>query len=64
MPIVTMKLWEEALDEPKEAELIGALTDAVASVLGSEIRQYTTVLIEPVAQRRWGIAGAQSGDSA
>lgn len=60
MPIVTIKAWEEALDDDRAGQLISALTDAVGEVLGSEVKQYTSVLVEGVPQRCWGVAGSPS----
>lgn len=58
MPVVTVQMWEDKLTADSEARLIESLTNAIADVLGSELRDYTTVLLCGVPRARWGTGGA------
>jgi 4-oxalocrotonate tautomerase len=57
MPYLHLRINEDRLTPDKETELIAALTDAVASVYGDEIRRGTWVTLEAVPPSRWGVAG-------
>ncbi len=60
MPVVSIKLFSDAADEVTADALIGATTDALATVLGEQVRPYVTVLVEPVPRTHWGSAGHPS----
>lgn len=57
MPLVNFKAIAGVITQEQKRELIGKLTDAVASVYGDGIRQVTWVVIEDVPGGEWGIAG-------
>ena len=60
MPLITAKFYEGRLTPETEPQLVKALTDALASVFGPEIREQTWVVLEEVPRRRWGVAGRTS----
>jgi phenylpyruvate tautomerase PptA (4-oxalocrotonate tautomerase family) len=61
-PSVTLSMREAAYHLPQvpdaPARLIGATADAVAAVLGEEIREETIVTVVGVPDGRTGVAGA------
>jgi len=57
MPYVHLKIHEDRLTPEAEAELVTALTDAVVSVYGEDIRRGTLVILEPVPPARWAVGG-------
>lgn len=57
MPVITVNLWEEVLNEETEAQVIARFTEAIVDVLGESARPFTTVMIVSVPQRRWGVGG-------
>lgn len=59
MPIVTTKLFEGRLDDENEPKLIAALTDAVVSVFGEDVRDKTWVVLEEIPPKHWGFGGRQ-----
>jgi len=60
MPLITATFFEGRLDTETEPRLIEALTDALASVFGPEIREQTWVVLQEVPRHRWGVAGHPS----
>jgi phenylpyruvate tautomerase PptA (4-oxalocrotonate tautomerase family) len=56
MPHVTVNAFESEL-QGNEADLISALTDAVASVYGEWARDHVVVLLNGIPAGRWGLAG-------
>ncbi|MFF9195594.1 hypothetical protein ACF09L_10340 [Streptomyces sp. NPDC014779] len=61
-PLVTLSMREAAYHLPQvpdaPARLVAATTDALAAVLGEEVRGQTVVTIEGVPDGRTGVAGA------
>lgn len=57
MPLANLKINEELLTPEKESALLTALTDAVVSVYGEDIRRFTWAIVEPVPPKRWGVGG-------
>ena len=57
MPLVHMKLNDQRLSPQNEKDLLVALTDAVVSVFGEDVRRHTWVIVEGVPPTRWGIGG-------
>jgi phenylpyruvate tautomerase PptA (4-oxalocrotonate tautomerase family) len=57
MPVITVSLWEEAMNENTEPKMIESLTEAVVGVFGESVRPFTTVVIVGVPQRRWATGG-------
>ena len=58
MPLVQVKLIENALSSQERERLIAALTDATASVIGQDVRPYIWVLLEELSSGDWGIGGS------
>jgi 4-oxalocrotonate tautomerase len=69
MPLVTAKMFEGRLTPDTEPRLIDALTDAIVSVFGEELRDATWIVLEEIPRARWGVGGlpaatrAAEGDS-
>lgn len=57
MPVITVNLWEEALNDSTEPQVIAGVTEALVDVLGESVRPFTTVMIVSVPQRRWATGG-------
>ncbi|MBS1886459.1 MAG: tautomerase family protein [Actinobacteria bacterium] len=57
MPFVNLRINEELLTADKEGALLEALTDAVVSVYGEDLRRFTWVIVDPVPPRRWAVGG-------
>jgi phenylpyruvate tautomerase PptA (4-oxalocrotonate tautomerase family) len=57
VPAITVQLWEEALNETTEQQLIDGLTEAMVSTFGESVRPFTTVMLVGVPQRRWATGG-------
>jgi 4-oxalocrotonate tautomerase len=58
MPVIEVKAFERRFaDEAQTKQLIAALTDAMASVYGDDVRPETWVIVEGVAPARWGFGG-------
>ncbi len=55
MPFVQIKMWTGRSDE-KKAEIIAAVTDAVAESLPCA-REHVTVLLQEYPKTDWGIDG-------
>ncbi|MEV7780655.1 hypothetical protein [Kitasatospora sp. NPDC088351] len=64
MPHLSLHLREETLDGTVEPKLIGALTAAVTSVYGEEVRPLVAVELIGVPQHRRGIGGTPTNDDA
>ncbi len=57
MPLITAKFYEGRLNAETEPKLVEALTDALVSVFGPEIREQTWFVLEETPRRRWGVGG-------
>ncbi|MFM0757385.1 tautomerase family protein [Paraburkholderia strydomiana] len=57
MPFVTVKVLEGLLDQDEKERLVTAITDAVTTIKGQEIRPHTWVAIEEFRNGSWGIGG-------
>ncbi|MGH8572650.1 MAG: tautomerase family protein [Gammaproteobacteria bacterium] len=57
MPAITVQLWEEALNETTEPQVIAGITEAMVEVFGETVRPFTTVMVVGVPQRRWATGG-------
>jgi phenylpyruvate tautomerase PptA (4-oxalocrotonate tautomerase family) len=61
VPIIEVKMFDHRVDDEAAARVIAGLTDALCDALGEEVRDATWVIVEGVAPKRWGIAGAAQG---
>jgi len=58
VPLIEVKAFERRFaDEEVAEELIAALTDAMCSVFGDDVRQEVWVVVEGVSPSRWGFGG-------
>jgi 4-oxalocrotonate tautomerase len=57
MPFIEVKIIEGVLPDEKKAELIAALTNAVAQVGGEGMRPMTRCAIQEIKSGWWGVAG-------
>ncbi|GGY92994.1 hypothetical protein [Streptomyces poonensis] len=64
MPHFSVHIREESLDGTVEPQLIKALTDAVGAVYGADFRRLVGVDLIGVPQRRRGIGGVPTGNTA
>ncbi|MEV7230830.1 MULTISPECIES: 4-oxalocrotonate tautomerase family protein [Polymorphospora] len=59
MPFIDVRIFEERLTPAVERALVARLTDAVADVLGSDVRAQTWVVLTGAPATRWGVGGVQ-----
>lgn len=57
MPFVSVRLCQGAFTKPQLQTLIADITDAVVKMGGDGIREFTTVVIDEVADGLWGEGG-------
>jgi 4-oxalocrotonate tautomerase len=57
MPLITIKVFENELDETQSEALIEKITDSVASVTSEKLRPATWVMIEEIKDKHWAIGG-------
>ena len=57
MPLVQVKLIEEALSTEEKERLIAGITDATTAVVGHDVRQFVWVLLDEVSSGSWGMGG-------
>jgi len=57
VPAITVQLWEEALNETTEKQVIDGITEAMVEAFGESVRPFTTVMLVGVPQRRWATGG-------
>jgi 4-oxalocrotonate tautomerase len=57
MPLIEVKLIENAFTTQQKQEMIKKLTEAMVSIEGENMRQVTWVILEDVNTGEWGIGG-------
>ena len=57
MPLVNVKLIEGVFSDSQKREMVEKLTDAMVSIEGENLREFTWVLIEEVKSGDLGIGG-------
>jgi 4-oxalocrotonate tautomerase len=57
MPLINVKLIEDAFTPEQKRRIVAELTDAMVAIEGESMRQVTWVLVEEVRSGDWGIAG-------
>jgi 4-oxalocrotonate tautomerase len=57
MPLATIKVIEGVFSADEKRRMIEKVTDAMLSVEGENLREYTVVLLEEVKSGDWGIGG-------
>jgi 4-oxalocrotonate tautomerase len=57
MPLVQVKLIEGVFSDAQKQQMIRKLTDAMVSIEGEHMREWTWVVIDEVKSGNWGIGG-------
>ena len=57
MPLINVKLIEDAFTPEQKHRIVEELTDAMVAIEGESMRQVTWVLVEEVRSGDWGIGG-------
>ena len=57
MPLVTIEVIEGVFSKPQKQELITKVTDAMVSVEGEALREFTWVRLREIDQGQWAIGG-------
>ena len=57
MPVVTVSVWQDMIDDATSAQLISGMTEAVVAAFGEQARTGTTVLVAGVPRSCWGVGG-------
>ena len=57
MPLITVKVIEGVFTPEQKRQIIEKLTDAMVTIEGESLRDYTLVLIEDVKQGDWSVGG-------
>ena len=57
MPLANIKVIEGVFDDGERRQMIEAVTEALVSVEGENIREKTVVIVEETKSGNWGIGG-------
>ena len=57
MPFATIKVIEGAFSGDEKQQMIEKVTEAMLSVEGENLRDYTLVILEEVKSGDWGVGG-------
>jgi 4-oxalocrotonate tautomerase len=57
MPLANIKVIEGVFNDSEKQQMIKKVTDALVSVEGEKLRDYTVVIIEETKSGDWGIGG-------
>jgi len=57
MPLINVKLIEDAFTPEQKRRIVEELTDAMVAIEGESMRPVTLVVIEEVRSGDWGVAG-------
>jgi 4-oxalocrotonate tautomerase len=57
MPLINVKLIEDAFTPEQKRRIVEELTDAMVAIEGENMRQVTWVVVEEVRSGDWGIGG-------
>jgi 4-oxalocrotonate tautomerase len=57
MPLVTIEIIRDVFSEDQKRDLIERVTEAVVSVEGEPLREFTWVRIQEIQPRDWAIGG-------
>jgi len=57
MPLVSIELIEGVFSKEEKQSMIKKVTDAMVSVEGENLREFTWVKINEIKEGNWGIAG-------
>jgi 4-oxalocrotonate tautomerase len=57
MPLIQVKVIEGVFSKEQKREIVKRLTDAMVSIEGEGLRQFTLCIVEEVKSGDWGIGG-------
>jgi len=57
MPLINVKLIEGVFSEKQKQTIVERITDAMVSIEGENLRQFTWVLIDEVKGGNWAMGG-------
>jgi 4-oxalocrotonate tautomerase len=57
MPLATIKMIEGVFSNDEKRRMIEKVTEAMLSVEGENLRDYTLVILEEVKSGDWGVGG-------
>lgn len=57
MPLVQIKLIEGVMTDEEKQQMINKVTEAMVSIEGENLREYTLVIIDEVKSGDWAIGG-------
>lgn len=57
MPLIQVKVIEGVFSKEEKREIVKRLTDAMVSVEGEGLRQFTLCIVEEVKSGDWGFGG-------
>jgi 4-oxalocrotonate tautomerase len=57
MPLATIKVIEGVFSGDEKQQMIEKVTEAMVSVEGKNLRDYTLVILEEVKSGDWGVGG-------
>jgi 4-oxalocrotonate tautomerase len=57
MPLITVKVFKNELNQKQSEQLIQNITESVLSVTHEKLRSATWVMIEEINDGHWGVAG-------
>lgn len=57
MPLVQIKLIEGVMTDEQKQQMINKVTEAMVSIEGENLREYTLVIIDEVKSGDWAIGG-------
>lgn len=60
MPLIHVVLYDHRIDKESSERIIRAMTDAMVSVIGENIREQTQVLVQGLPPAQWGVGGKPS----
>jgi 4-oxalocrotonate tautomerase len=61
MPLIEIKYFEQEFTNDQRNGIVRAVTDAMVSFTGEQIRPHTWVILEEVRSGNWGIGGDALG---
>ena len=57
MPLIHVQVIKDVFSKEQKRQIISKLTDAMVSIEGENMRQFTFCLVEEVESGDWGIGG-------
>ena len=57
MPLITVKVFKDELNEGQSKQLIEKITNSVVDITSDKLRDVTWVVIEEVNDGQWGVGG-------